>query len=485
MNLRLFLSILFIYIGTYSYTQQLKLDKGPEDYQLFARDKNDKATVLFSGSVTDDAKFNELRLKVYKDGVLYDNKSVKIENREFKFSSIIQAGLFQYRFELYHQIESVEKLSFIADNVVCGDAYIITGQSNSHASSNKSSYTSPFCRSFGVKTGYEKYTDEDKKIRWGLATGNCIKCKGDGWEKGFAGGWFVKNPYGVGVWGMELAQLLVEKYKIPVHISHIKCLGRDVWHQSDSIIKLIEFYRNKGLSITANQYPYDASATSLKGAVVPRWAESGGKDSLFIRFNNNKLKLRILSETSSNIFRRGGADKLLIVNSKNSNFIGKNLLELSEIFTKSPEETVYELIESENIQVASFNMIEEDIINFMKQSWVFTGSDGNTGHPRKYGSFPKKYSEYVVNKKVLNLSEFIANSTSKPAEFFNVNKRGKIKEGYYADIIIFDPLYFKDKADYSNAFVYSEGLIYSIINGELIIDKNNFTGQLKGKVLKK
>ena len=213
MNLRLFLSILFIYTGTYSYTQQLKLDKGPEDYQLFARDKNDKATVLFSGKVTDDAKFNELRLKVYKDGVLYDNKSVKIENREFKFSSIIQAGLFQYRFELYHQIESVEKLSFIADNVVCGDAYIITGQSNSHASSNKSSYTSPFCRSFGVKTGYEKYTDEDKKIRWGLATGNCLTCKGDGWEKGFDGGWFVKNPYGVGVWGMELAQLLVEKYK--------------------------------------------------------------------------------------------------------------------------------------------------------------------------------------------------------------------------------------------------------------------------------
>ena len=92
------------------------------------------------------------------------------------------------------------------------------------------------------------------------------------------------------------------KANIPVHISHIKCLGRDVWHQSDSIIKLIEFYRNKGLRITANQYPYDASATSLKGAVVPRWAESGGKDSLFIRFNNNKLKLRILSETSSNIF---------------------------------------------------------------------------------------------------------------------------------------------------------------------------------------
>lgn len=270
---------------------------------------------------------------------------------------------------------------------------------------------------------------------------------------------------------------------IPVHISHIKCLGRYVWHQSDSIIKLIEHHRDKGLNVTANQYPYDASATSLKGAVVPRWAESGGKDSLFIRFNNKKIKSKILKETSSNIFRRGGADKLLIVNSKNSDIIGKNLLELSIEFDKPPEEVVYQLIKSENVSVASFNMIEEDIINFMKQSWVFTGSDGNTGHPRKYGSFPKKYSEYVLDKKILNLSEFIANSTSKPAEFFNVNKRGKIKEGYYADIIIFDPLYFKDKADYSNAFAYSEGLIYSIINGELIIDRNNFTGKLKGKVL--
>ena len=78
------------------------------------------------------------------------------------------------------------------DNIVCGDAYIITGQSNSHASSNKSIYSSPFIRSFGVKTGYEKYSDEDKKIRWGLATGNCKNCKGEAWEKGYDGGWFVK-----------------------------------------------------------------------------------------------------------------------------------------------------------------------------------------------------------------------------------------------------------------------------------------------------
>ena len=79
---------------------------------------------------------------------------------------------------MYHNADGVEKLSFVADNVVCGDAYIITGQSNSHASSLQSNYSSPFCRSFGVKTGYEKYSDNDKKIRWGLAPVNCKTCKG-------------------------------------------------------------------------------------------------------------------------------------------------------------------------------------------------------------------------------------------------------------------------------------------------------------------
>jgi len=303
MNLRLFLSILFIYIGTYSYTQQLKLDKGPEDYQLFARDKNDKATVLFSGSVTDDAKFNELRLKVYKDGVLYDNKSVKIENREFKFSSIIQAGLFQYRFELYHQIESVEKLSFIADNVVCGDAYIITGQSNSHASSNKSSYTSPFCRSFGVKTGYEKYTDEDKKIRWGLATGNCIKCKGDGWEKGFAGGWFVKNPYGVGVWGMELAQLLVEKYKIPVCIIN--------GGSGSSTIEQNMLYPEKiSLETSFGRLAYRVDQAGLKDGIKAIFYHQGESDSVYNRYLSYSDSFDILNKDWKRVYT--GLDKIYL-----------------------------------------------------------------------------------------------------------------------------------------------------------------------------
>ena len=273
--------------------------------------------------------------------------------------------------------------------------------------------------------------------------------------------------------------------KLSIHISHIKCLGVDVWKQSDSIVNAIEKAQKEGVEVTANQYPYDASATGLKSAVVPRWAESGGKDSLFIRYNNPKYKQQILNETKKNITRRGGPDKLLIVKSEESKFVGKNLLEISEILKVNPQEAVYTALKTGYIRVASFNMNPYDIHNFMKQEWVVTGSDGNTGHPRKYGSFPRKYDKYVKQDKVIDVATFINNSTSKTAEIFKIPYRGQLQEGYYADIIIFNPETFKDIADYTDAFQLAEGLEYSIINGKLSIENGKFTKQLNGKVLKK
>lgn len=272
---------------------------------------------------------------------------------------------------------------------------------------------------------------------------------------------------------------------IPVHISHIKCLGVDVWNQSDSIIKTIIKSREEGLNITANQYPYEASATGLKAAVVPRWAESGGKDSLYIRFQNSLYRNKILEETKTNIFRRGGADKLLIVKSENKDFVGKNVQQISQELGLTPEETVYEIIRDSYARVASFNMNPKDIKNFMKQSWVFTGSDGNTGHPRKYGSFPRKFDQYVKKQQVLTLGSFIQKSTYHTASFLKIPKRGSLEKGNFADIIIFDPNTFKDQATYKDAFKLATGLKYSIINGQLAVDQERFTKKRSGRVLKK
>ena len=273
--------------------------------------------------------------------------------------------------------------------------------------------------------------------------------------------------------------------KLPIHISHIKCLGVDVWHQSDSIIDHIEKARKEGIDVTANQYPYDASATGLQAAVVARWTESGGKDSLFIRYDNPNLRKLILEETTINIKRRGGPDKLLIVKCTDSVFTGKDLLEISKMLELSPAEAVFEILRTGYVRVASFNMISYDIENFMRQDWVVTGSDGNTGHPRKYGSFPKKYYKYVKQEQVIDLPTYINNSTSRTAEIFKIQKRGKLVEGNYADIIIFKPESFKDKANYIDAFQLAEGIEYSIINGKISIEKGEYTDKLNGKVLEK
>lgn len=295
-----------------------------------------------------------------------------------------------------------------------------------------------------------------------------------------------ESSYSVGlIPAIEEAIEIGRQAKLPIHISHIKCLGVDVWNQSNTIIELIKNAQNEDIKITANQYPYDASATGLKAAVVPRWAESGGKDSLFIRYTNKKLKKRILDETKRNITRRGGPEKLLIVKADDSSIIGKNLLEISDILKSTPQEAVYTVLKKGYIRVASFNMNKEDIQNFMRQPWVVTGSDGNTGHPRKYGSFPRKYKKYVKQDSIINIVSFINNSTSKTAEIFKIRKRGKLQEGYFADVIIFNPKTFQDKADYTDAFQFSEGLEYSIINGKISVENGAFTGQLNGKVLTK
>lgn len=293
-----------------------------------------------------------------------------------------------------------------------------------------------------------------------------------------------ESSYTIGlISAIEEAIEIGRQAKLPIHISHLKCLGIDVWGKSEDIVKLIENAQDEGIEVTANQYPYDASATSLRAAVVPRWAESGGKDSLFIRYRNSKISSKILEETKQNIARRGGPNKLLILKSKEPKFVGKKLSEIATTLNILPERAVFEILKTGYARIASFNMNTNDILTFMKQDWVVTGSDGNTGHPRKYGSFPRKYNKYVKQEKVIDLAKFIKNNTSKTAEILRIKNRGRLEEGFFADIIIFNPDTYKDNADYKDAFQLSQGLEYSIINGKIAIENGKFTNTLNGRVI--
>jgi N-acyl-D-aspartate/D-glutamate deacylase len=295
-----------------------------------------------------------------------------------------------------------------------------------------------------------------------------------------------ESSFNIGlVKAIEEAIEIGEVSGIPIHISHIKCLGLDVWGKSAEVIELIEKARGRGVEVTANQYPYDASSTSLKAAVVPRWAESGGLDSLFYRLEAPATRERVLSETVTNMKRRGGPSKLLIVKLPDTTYVGKNLEEISAMLSIPAEEAVFEMLKIGHAKVVSFNMIEEDVNRFMGLDWVVTGSDGNTGHPRKYGSFPRKYAHYVKRKELISLADFINGSTSRTAKIFRMEKRGVIQEGYYADVIVFDPEGFREEATYTDAFRYATGLDFSIINGKIAVNQGRPVDAYYGRVLQK
>lgn len=211
-HFKLIIFTLFLGTSLVGFSQEIKFREAPEDYQLYARDSSNTADVLFTGQLKKNSLLKELKLKVFQNKILLLTQEIVVKNNKFSSTTNIDAGLYEYKFEIFGAKDNKDSLLFVADNVVCGDAYIITGQSNSHASSTLSTYSNQYCRSYGVKTGYETYDESDKEVRWGLATGNCANLKRE------VGGWFTKNPFGVGVWGMELMKLIVEKYQIPVCI---------------------------------------------------------------------------------------------------------------------------------------------------------------------------------------------------------------------------------------------------------------------------
>jgi N-acyl-D-aspartate/D-glutamate deacylase len=273
---------------------------------------------------------------------------------------------------------------------------------------------------------------------------------------------------------------------IPVHISHIKALGPDVWGQSKQAIDLMKEARREGIDATACQYPYEASGSSLTASLVPRWAEIGGQNQLVQRVDDAEARPRLIAEMEQNLKRRGGAESLLIIDSRDRQYVGKRLNQIAQEMHKTPVEAALEIIKNAGgAGVASFNMNEKDIRRFMKDKFVMTCSDGSTGHPRKYGTFPKKLHDYVLTSKVISMEFMVRNSSSLTAETFRIPERGLIREGYFADVIIFDPKTVSDRATYEQPELLSEGMRFVIVNGQLAVADGKSTGTLAGRALRK
>ena len=277
---------------------------------------------------------------------------------------------------------------------------------------------------------------------------------------------------------------IAKQADIHLHIAHIKALGVDVWGQSVPIIKQIEAAQQQGVSISADQYPWQASGTHLRSAVVPKWVMADSITAFHQRLNDPKLLPKIRIEIIENIRRRGGAEALLFTVSDDPALVGNTLEQVAKLRQKSVVETVIELVQGNKIRVASFNMSTTDIENFMIKSWVVTSSDGTDGHPRKYASFPKKYRQYVVEQKLLSLAQFITQSSAKTAQILKLKKRGLLVVGNYADIVMFDPDKFSDQATFSQWNRLSQGVEYVMVNGQITIDGGQYNNVLNGKVVR-
>ena len=295
-----------------------------------------------------------------------------------------------------------------------------------------------------------------------------------------------ESSYTIGLLGSIAEVIRIgREAKLPVHVSHIKALGVDVWGQSKDVISLIEKARVEGINITANQYPYTASGTGLGPALLPRWAEAGGNTELLKRIADPEIRPRLIKEMEENLRKRGGANAILITSAKDRSLNGKRLDALSQATQKSPVETALEIIKQGGASIVSFNMNEADIENFMKQPWVMTGSDGSGGHPRKYGTYPRKLSDYVLKRHVISVPRFIQAGSAQVAETFGVKERGFLKTGYFADVIIFDEKAVVEKATYESPTTLAVGMKWVIVNGKLVIEDGKFSGVLAGRALRK
>ncbi|MGC4037044.1 MAG: D-aminoacylase [Chitinophagaceae bacterium] len=294
--------------------------------------------------------------------------------------------------------------------------------------------------------------------------------------------------------------------KIPVEIFHLKAAGKDNWPKMDSVITKIEKARSEGIDITADMYTYLAGATGMTSAFPPT-LQDGGFGKLWQRLHDPVIRKQMAKAMNTNAsdwenlyYGAGGAEHVLLLSFKQDSlkkFTGKSLAEVAKIRGTTPEETAMDLIiqDSTRVGVAYFLMSEDNVKKQVALPWVSFGSDEGSyttegvflksnAHPRAYGNFARVLGKYSRDEKVVSLKDAIAKLAALPAKHLKLSKRGELKTGYYADIVIFDPQKIKDNATYEKPHQYAEGMLNVFVNGVEVLKDGEPTNAKPGKFIK-
>jgi N-acyl-D-aspartate/D-glutamate deacylase len=281
--------------------------------------------------------------------------------------------------------------------------------------------------------------------------------------------------------------------KLPVHVSHIKASGKAAWGKSADAVALIRKARGGGQDITADQYPYIASSTSLAATVVPTRYRDGTAKEYRARLDDAEKGPQIRKAVEEAMGGRDGGKTIMIARYRpNPKWQGRSIKDIADAEKKSPIDLVIEIERAGGAQVVNFGMSEDDVRIYMKEPWVATASDGSSQvpgdtvpHPRSYGTFPRKIGRYSIDDGLIPLEQAIRSSSGLPADILRLTDRGYLKPGYHADIVVFESKTFRDVATFEKPHQYSTGIKYLFVNGKAVIDGGKFEEVLAGRPLLK
>ncbi|MFA9559630.1 amidohydrolase family protein [Evansella sp. AB-rgal1] len=289
------------------------------------------------------------------------------------------------------------------------------------------------------------------------------------------------------------------KSRVPLQISHLKAVGKQNWGKVITAIAHLEDARKEGIDAHYDFYPYTASSTTLSSQ-LPNWAHEGGWEKLAERLTNPETKKKMIDSVLYTIEESVGWQSILIASVRSKDlkqYEGKNLDEISKQMNIPPAEAMIHLLYEDKgfVRMIKFSMSDEDVNTVASGKLSMVGSDGyaiatdgplSSGkpHPRSYGTFPRIFKKYQREEQLFTVEEAVFKMTGSSAQKLKFNKRGFIKDGYYADITIFKPENMDDISSYTEPHQYSKGVEYVFVNGKKAYDGRSFLNPKSGVLLK-
>jgi len=318
------------------------------------------------------------------------------------------------------------------------------------------------------------------------------------------GGFFaihVRNESNLLIESIEEAIQIAGKSGIDLHVSHLKAGGRPNWGKVHGALAVMEEARERGLNVTCDAYPYNAGMTTIT-ALLPPWVLEGGVERMLSRLADAGEReaitrdLQAVSTGFENWLKNIGWSNIMIAGCPpERKYEGMTLEDILGERSSDPYEAFFDwLLEiGGNATMVMFSMFDDDVDTVIKHplscvvsdGWITSPRAGGRPHPRSYGTFPRLLGRYVRERKLLRLEEAVRKITSMPASIMGLKDRGMVREGFKADMVVFDPATILDKATYENPHLFPEGIELVVVNGKTAVRKNKLTGLRPGEVLRK